>query len=84
MGLLDDLRSAAWPEGVRPCKMGAILRELDDDTVAEVKRIMASIVALEGLYTASWLVKQLGNHGYRVNHQSVLRHARKECCCANG
>lgn len=83
MGLLDDLRSGAWPDGVRPCKMGMVLRQLDDETVAEVNRIMDSIAKLEGLYTASWLARQLDKHGFRVNHQSILRHARGECCCAN-
>lgn len=83
MGLLDDLRNAPSPDGVRPCKLGVALSQMNDDVSSEIKRIMDSIVSLEGVYTASWLARQLSNYGFRMNHQSILRHARGECCCAN-
>lgn len=61
--------------------MAYVLRQLTDEEATEVTRIMDSIVALEGLYTASWLTQQLKANGHQINHATLLRHARKDCCC---
>jgi hypothetical protein len=36
-----------------------------------------------GEYTASWLARTLRESGVSANHQSILRHSRKECCCGS-
>lgn len=61
--------------------MSILLGVLGSAERIEVERIMQSIVDLEGKYSANWLAIQLARSGHRINHQSILRHARQECCC---
>lgn len=80
MGLLEELNSPS--ESRRNCRFGVALNRLDAAERERVMEIADKIVAGTGEYTASWLAKTLREAGVAANHQSILRHARKECCCA--
>lgn len=61
--------------------MAVILHLMTEQESEEVQKVLASIAGNEGIYSASWLSLQLRKENYLVNHASIIRHARKECCC---
>lgn len=79
MGLLEELNNPI--DYRRKCRFGVALDRLTDDERNRVLEIADKIVQGTGEYTASWLAKTLRESGVSANHQSILRHARKECCC---
>lgn len=79
MGLMEELNSPS--DYRRRCRFAVTLERLNDQERDKVLEIAAKIVAGTGEYTASWLAKTLRESGADANHQSILRHARKECCC---
>lgn len=81
MGLLENLSEAPQPRRKSRCKMSLILENLTEAERGKVTEIMASLANLEGRYSSNWLARELNSAGHTINHQSVLRHARRECCC---
>lgn len=82
MGLMERLNAPQQRRGGKvKCRIAVHLMDMTEKEAAEVVRIMDSIANLEGKYTASWLSTQLRKEGYVANHATILRHARKECCC---
>lgn len=82
MGLKDRLTTPPQRRGSTKCKLAVVLTQLSKEDLKEVERILKSLAENEGLYTASWLGRQLTQEGFFMNHSSILRHIRKECCCA--
>lgn len=82
MGLKDRLATPPQRRSSTKCKLALVLGQLPKEDVKEVEKIMVSIANNEGLYTASWLAKQITHEGFFMSHSSILRHIRKECCCA--
>lgn len=83
MGLLENLSQGPSPSRKAKCRAQVVLDGLGADEAGRVMEILDSINANEGRYTASWLSKELTNAGHQINHQTLLRHGRKECCCAS-
>ena len=81
MGLLENLNRGPQHSGKKVCLASKIIGRLPDDQREKVIEIIVSIGNDEGKYTSTWLATELTNAGYRVNHSTVLRHARKVCCC---
>ena len=81
MGLLDKLNDPTPPRRKIRCRMATILNTLDPAETVKINEILESLANLEGRYTSNWLASVLKEAGHSVNHQSILRHARKECCC---
>lgn len=81
MGLLENLSEAPRLRRKTKCRMAVILEGLSTEERTAVENIMQSIVNLEGKYSSNWLANQLAKSGHIINHQSILRHARQECCC---
>ncbi len=79
MGLLDKLNEPI--EYQRKCRFQVALDRMTDEEQNRVIEIAKAIVEGTGEYTASWLARTLRESGISANHQSILRHARKECCC---
>lgn len=81
MGLLDKLNDPTPPRRKTRCRMAVVLASLTDAERTRVMDILDSLANLEGRYTSNWLASVLKEAGHSVNHQSILRHARKDCCC---
>lgn len=79
MGILERLKEPRSSQ--KRCKMAVILHLMTEQESEEVQKVLASIAGNEGIYSASWLSLQLRKENYLVNHASIIRHARKECCC---
>jgi GTP-sensing pleiotropic transcriptional regulator CodY len=79
MALLDDL---VPKRRKRNCSFALVFNDLTLDEQQKVTEIMESIGQNEGRYTASWLATQLTKNGHFTSHGTILRHARKQCCCA--
>lgn len=79
MGLLDELNKPT--EYGRKCRFGVSLQRMTPEEETRVLEIADKIVMGTGEYTASWLARTLRESGISANHQSILRHVRKECCC---
>lgn len=82
MGLKDRLATPPLHKSNNRCKLFVVLSQLPKEDAKEVIKVLDSLSKNEGLYTASWLAKQITQEGFYMNHSTVLRHARKECCCA--
>ena len=81
MGLLDSLNTGPSHNRKGRCRAAVIIADLPKAEAEKVKDILASIANREGKYTSSWLAQVLTDEGRQVNHQTLLRHARKVCCC---
>lgn len=81
MGLLENLNQGPSPRRKAKCRARIVLDSLGKSEAQRVVEILESISTGEGRYTASWLAKELTNSGHQINHQTLLRHGRKECCC---
>lgn len=79
MALLEDL---VPKRRKRNCSFAVVFNDLTPQEQERVNEIMESIAQNEGRYTASWLAQQLSNNGHFTSHGTLLRHARKQCCCA--
>lgn len=84
MTLLERLKDDQRRSSKGPCRMGVLLAELGKQERDAIEEILDSIVNMEGKYSASWLAAQLRKEGYQMNHSTLLRHARKDCCCGVG
>lgn len=80
MSLLDRLNEGPQPKGKR-CKYAVTFEQLPKDLQKRITEIVSKIVAGTGEYSASWLASELRNDGIMLNHSSILRHGRKDCCC---
>lgn len=80
MSLLEILNEGPQPREKR-CKASVVLATLSDDVSKRVNEILDKIAKGTGEYSATWLSNTLREKGVNVNHASLLRHARKECCC---
>jgi len=80
MSLLEILNEGPQPRD-KKCKTAVVLATLSDDVLKRVNEILEKIVNGTGEYSATWLANSLREKGVNVNHSSLLRHARKECCC---
>lgn len=81
MGLLDKLNNPTPPRRKARCRAAVIIAGLGTEEQERITEILASIANLEGKYTSSWVAQTLTNEGHQINHQTILRHARKTCCC---
>lgn len=79
MGLIEELSKPV--DYRRKCRFGIALDRLTDEERQRVLEICDKIAEGTGEYTASWLARTLRESGVSANHQSILRHTRKECCC---
>lgn len=79
MGLLEELNNPTAYR--RKCRFGVALDRLNEEEQTRVLEIVDKIVGGTGEYTASWLARTLRESGVSANHQSILRHGRKDCCC---
>lgn len=82
MTLKDRLTAPPRHRSTVKCKLAVVLAQISKEDMKEVQRILTSLENNEGMYTASWLGKQLTQEGFYMNHSTILRHVRKECCCA--
>lgn len=79
MALLDKL--TVTPQVLRACVTQQLLDRLLPDEAEQTRLILDSLGSNKGDYTANWLQNTLLSEGYRVGNASLLRHARKVCCC---
>jgi hypothetical protein len=79
MALLDKL--TVTPQVLRACVTQQLLDKLLPEEAEQTRLILDSLGSNKGDYTASWLQDTLLSEGYRVGNASLLRHARKVCCC---
>lgn len=80
MSLLEQLNKGPQPEGKR-CKCAVMLASVSEEVADRVTDILGKIAQGTGEYSATWLSRTLRQTGIIINHASLLRHARKECCC---
>jgi hypothetical protein len=80
MSLLEILNEGPQPRE-KKCKAAVVLATLSDDVLKRVTEILEKIVNGTGEYSATWLAGTLRQTGVIINHASLLRHGRKECCC---
>jgi hypothetical protein len=81
VGLIEELNRPI--DYRRKCRFGNALDRLNDEERQRVMEICDKIMDGTGEYTASWLARTLRESGVSANHQSILRHSRKECCCGS-
>lgn len=81
MGLLENLNAPLRRTGKTRCKMAVVIDKLKPEEQEKVNEILRSLFFNEGEYSSNWLALTLTKDGHPVNHQTVLRHARSECCC---
>jgi hypothetical protein len=80
MSILDQLEQGPKRKP-RVCKYVVTRATIDKALAEKIDEILEKIVAGTGEYNSNWLSVTLRKDGIFLNHQTLLRHARKECCC---
>lgn len=81
MGLLDSLNTGPSHRRKGRCRAAVIIADLPKEEADKIGDILTSIANREGRYTSNWLAQVLTDEGHQINHQTLLRHARRTCCC---
>jgi hypothetical protein len=80
MSILDKLDQGPKPPA-RLCKYVVIRATIDKALAEKIDDILSKIAEGTGEYNTNWLSRTLRDESIFLNHQTLLRHARKECCC---
>lgn len=80
MSILDKLEKGPTRKP-RICKCASTLNLIDKELANKITEILAKINENTGEYNTNWLSLTLREEGVFLNHQTLLRHARKTCCC---
>jgi hypothetical protein len=78
VSLADEVRAAAaTARGPgSQCVVGTILRSLPESDAADLLEVMG-----DRTISATVIARVLADRDIRVNHQSIGRHRRGDCCC---
>lgn len=80
MSLLDKLEQGPT-RAAKKCKTATTLEGIDAQLREKIEEILESIGNNTGEYNTNWLSVTLREEGLFLNHSTLLRHARKVCCC---
>jgi hypothetical protein len=80
MSILEKLEKGPTREP-KICKCASTLNLIDQTLANKIREVLAKIADNTGEYNSNWLSLTLREEGVFLNHQTLLRHARKTCCC---